>query len=256
MDGTTATIATHKGSRICTEHNRRDEAVCSKEKHIDLNRPHEVWVDEKIEDAYDRIFGNAVNEYNEKQKRNDRKIKNYYAKIKGDKSRKTANELIIGVYYNGYNSELCKMILREFVNSWKERNPALEIIGAYYHDDEMSTKGPHVHIDYVPVGSGYKNGLKLQCSQEKALNNMGFISTGKRGEALASTKWIHRENSVLEKICNEYGITVIHPKTGDAHLNTSVYKKVQKQTERLKEETDKLLEEKVELSYKNKLLND
>lgn len=50
---------------------------------------------------------------------------------------------------------LIKKILKDYVQDWKRRNPNLEMIGAYYHNDEQG-KQPHVHIDYVPVAHGYK----------------------------------------------------------------------------------------------------
>lgn len=36
---------------------------------------------EDIQDAYHRLFNDSVTKYNESQKRNDRKIKNYFDKI-------------------------------------------------------------------------------------------------------------------------------------------------------------------------------
>ena len=57
------TIATHNGSKVARDHNIRNEKVVSKEKHIDLNRVHEVWKDERVQDAYKRIFESSVKEY-------------------------------------------------------------------------------------------------------------------------------------------------------------------------------------------------
>ena len=79
-----ATIATHKGTQYYPEHNRRVPDVVSKEKHIDLTRPHECWIDKDVRSAFDEIFGEAIAEYNLKQKRADRKINNYFDKIAAD----------------------------------------------------------------------------------------------------------------------------------------------------------------------------
>lgn len=39
-------------------------------------------VEEKLEDAYEKLFGEELKKYNAKQKRNDRKIDNYLKHIK------------------------------------------------------------------------------------------------------------------------------------------------------------------------------
>ena len=77
----TATAAWHLGDEYRPRHNRRDPTITSHEKHIDNNGYHNTIIHQDIRDAYDEIFGEAVEEYNSKQKRADRKIKNYYEKI-------------------------------------------------------------------------------------------------------------------------------------------------------------------------------
>ena len=75
------TIATHNGSRVARDHNIRNEKVTSKEKHIRADGLHEIWKDEKPQEAYERLFGEAVKKYNEILSRSERKIKNYYKHI-------------------------------------------------------------------------------------------------------------------------------------------------------------------------------
>ena len=41
-----------------------------------------IYIQQPIEEAYDEIFGSAIEEYNAKQKRSDRKIDDYLTKIK------------------------------------------------------------------------------------------------------------------------------------------------------------------------------
>lgn len=80
-----ATISTHNGSTICRNHNIREKSLVSKEKHIDPNGWHETWLDTPPKEAYKEVFEKTVIEYNNKQKRNDRKITDYYQKIRQDK---------------------------------------------------------------------------------------------------------------------------------------------------------------------------
>ena len=47
-----------------------------------LTRDFKCIIQENLKEAYEKEFGEAVKNYNEKQKRKDRKIKNYLDKIK------------------------------------------------------------------------------------------------------------------------------------------------------------------------------
>ena len=221
-----ATISTHNGSKVCQEHNDREEKVVSKEAHIDPNRTHETWQHEKVSDAYKRLFEDARLEYNAKQSRPERQINNYYAEVCKDAKKHPAYEMIIGIYgRNEDGSYVCseetgKEIMREFVEGWKERNPNLELIGAYYHADEQGE--PHVHIDYIPVAHGYTRGMETQTGLVKALGEQGFE---KKGKLTAQIQWEKRENECLEKLCNARGIAVDHPRLeGVKHKETELYK--------------------------------
>lgn len=216
------TIATHNGSAVARDHNIRNEKIVSKEKHINPDGIHEIWIDEKPRHAYERIFGQSVADYNEKQKRTDRKITNYYADICKDAKKHPVYEMIvsIGNRDNTVDEQTGKQILREFVDTWKDRNPNLELIGAYYHADEEGV--PHVHCDYVPVAHGYTRGMDTQTGLVKALGEMGFQ---KQGAATAQIQWEHRENNILENLCKAQDLIIDHP-AGEkrAHIHTETYK--------------------------------
>ena len=56
-------------------HNKRDPQLVRSEKHIDLSRPHEtILYCGTLEQCYEQIFGEAVKNYNAKQKRKDLRI--------------------------------------------------------------------------------------------------------------------------------------------------------------------------------------
>ena len=216
------TISTHNGSAVAREHNIRNLKVVSKEAHIKLNGKFEIWYDEKPRDAYNRLFGQALEEYNNKQKRSDRKIRDYYNHICNDKMKHPVYEMIIAVGNRDktVDEETGYSVLRAFYDGWKQRNPNLELIGAYYHADEDGV--PHIHIDYVPVATGYVNGMTTQSALVKALGQQGFH---KEGKATAQIKWEKRENTELEKLCNSFGIDVEHPLIeGRKHIETERYK--------------------------------
>ena len=214
-----ATISTHNGSQAHRDHNLRGHST-DKQDHIKKDGVHEVWIDEAPREAYNRIFGEALERYNAKQTREERKINNYYNHIQQDGKKHPVYEMIIGVY-GDVPEDASKQIMREFVDRWQQRNPNLELIGAYYHADEEGQ--PHVHIDYVPVADGYTKGMSIQNSISKALEQQGF---SKQGRATAQIQWEQRENQALEDICNQYGISVEHPQRnkGAYHLHTDTFK--------------------------------
>lgn len=247
------TISTHNGSQIAYDHNIRNRKVTDKEKHIDPNGINEIWLNEKIRDAYHRIFDLALEEYNQKQTRDDRKIKDYYNHIKQDAKKHVAYEMIvsIGNRENRPPKEIAKEIFKKFVEDWKIRNKNLELIGVYYHEDEQGV--PHIHLDYIPLAIGYKRGLEIQTGLVKALGQMGFV---KEGKLTAQIQWEKRENKVLEEMCVERGLEIEHPMVADRkHIETELYK-TQKELEEKNRKAEQLEHEKYVLEQENALLRE
>lgn len=228
------TISTHNGSRYVRAHNIRDRRLTNKEQHIDPDGVYEIWRDEKVRDAYERIFGDAVREYNARQKREDRKIDDYYNLIKGHDKKHVVYEMIISIGNLDYepDPEVGKKIMREFYENWEKRNPSLDLIGAYYHADESGV--PHVHLDYIPVGEGYKRGLSIQNGLNRALEQQGFKTL--RMKETAQILWEKRENLALESICKSHGLDIVHPEIEDrVHLEKDTFIRVKEQEKALTE---------------------
>ncbi|MDK7251249.1 plasmid recombination protein, partial [Lactobacillus paragasseri] len=96
----------------------------------------EVLVHEDIRDIYNREFGQAVKEYNQKQKRKDRKIKDYYSKVKNSKNQRTQIEFMVQVgnmddykdvtdRFTSRQWQDSKQILENYFENFKKRNPNL-----------------------------------------------------------------------------------------------------------------------------------
>lgn len=220
------TISTHNGSKVSRQHNLRNPKVVAKQLHISREGTHETWVDKNPRKAYEELFGAAQEAYNKKQiaaGRPDRCIKSYYNAVAGDAQKHPVYEMIvaIGSKFNPPPPDVAKEILREFVDEWPERNDSLKLVGAYYHHDEEGVG--HVHVDYVPVARGYKNGLEVQNGLVKALNAIGFDTRSARDTA--QIQWERRENQYLEQLCRERGLEVNHPlEEGRKHIETEQYK--------------------------------
>jgi len=226
------TISTHNGSAANRAHNIRNPKATDKQAHIDkaLRDGNEIILDEPPREAYKRIFGAALADYNEKQTRPERRIKNYFNHIEADQKKHAVYEMIVQIgdrNDTGIYAPTERAIIKEFIAGWKERNPNLELIGAYIHADERDGT-LHAHLDYVPVAHGYKNGLHTQNGLVKALGEQGF-NTVKKDKETAQIRWERRENEALEVICNRYGVEVEHPmrdkpENKRKHLNTPEYK--------------------------------
>lgn len=202
-------VSFHNGFNWSRGHNVRDHRFVKEQSHIDksLENQNIIIRDEPVKQAYDRIFGEAVIEYNSKQKRADRKIQNYYEKIKSDKKKHTVYECIVQIGNNddtGNNAPSEKEALKRFAESWEQRNPNLRLIGAYIHADEPNGT-VHMHIDYIPVAE-CSRGMKLQNSFDRALQQQGFQTYSVK--QTAQIAWQERERKALIEICQELNIDV------------------------------------------------
>lgn len=233
------TIATHNGSKLSQEHNRREYD----EPHIDRNGLHESWVDIPVSDAYKGLFGMALLEYNEKQTHADRRIDDYYEHIRNKKNQHVAYEMIVGVYSDdgAVTEEQSREILKEFVSTWTKRNPNLFLCGAYYHADEKGQA--HVHIDYIPVAHECKRGLRTQTNLTKALGEMGMKTS--KGKGTAQEQMQRANNEYLEELCVKRGIEISHP--GGKNLGKEAYI-ASKEKERLEAEVKSLENKKSDMT--------
>ena len=201
-----------KGSQM---HNRREYEKYGKPTpdNIDVSKSHEniTLVDRDINEAYREIFGEALDKYNAKQKRADRKIEDYCDHIKKSKNgEKLFYEDVVqwgskDDFQNPQTRERAKEALVKYVEGFEERNPNLKLIGAYIHVDEAS---PHLHLDYVPVAHGYSRGLSTRNSLDRAMKEMGFAPENESRKNNATKLWKESERSYFGEICRSMGLEV------------------------------------------------
>ena len=230
-----------KGS---VNHNQRKFTA----ENVDKSRSHlnRVYYSDKIEDVYHQLFDEALKRYNEKQTRNDRKIENYYDKIRSSKQEKPFHELIIQIgnkddmAAESENGTLAERILNEYIKGFQERNPNLKVFSAHLHMDEAT---PHLHIDFVPFTTGSKRGLDTRVSLKQALLSQGFKGTSKGDTEW--NRWVQSEKEVLAEIMLQHDIEWDQRGTHREHLSVLDFKKEQREHELEKLETiidDKKLE--------------
>ena len=222
------TISFHNGSNWSRGHNIRDERYTSKQEHINssLSANNIIVCDVPVRQAYEEIFRQAVQEYNDRQTRKDRKIDCYYDKIKQDKRKHPVYECIVQIgdrNDTGNNAKLEKQALIRYAQKWAERNPNLHLIGAYIHCDEPDGT-VHLHCDYIPVAE-CSRGMRIQNSLDKALRQQGLQSVNIN--QTAQMAWQTQERNALMSICQELNIDVQlnqERTKGRQHLSTAEYK--------------------------------
>lgn len=166
-------------------------------------------------------------------------------------------EMIVGIY-PAEGEHLTERqqhdMLQEWFKGFKERNPHLAVFGCYYHADEPGAQ-PHLHLDYIPVATGYKRGMEARNGLDRALQQEGYTSTGIGREThTAQQQMLSTERDALEAICNANGITVEHPQAGKAvrHEDTPTYKRknLARKEAALKEREQALVRKEMALAHK------
>lgn len=214
------------------------------------------YCNEPIRKTYHELFDEALKRYNAKQTRADRRIENYYEKIRNSKQEKPFHELILQIgdkenmSAESENGRLARQILDEYYRGFQERNPNLKVFSAHLHMDEAT---PHLHIDFVPFTTGSKRGLDTRVSLKQALAAQGFKG-GTRGDT-EWNQWVSAEKSALAFVMERYGIEWEHKGTHEKHLSVLDYKKQEREKE-VELLDDKLAEKKDEYkAYSNRIQN-
>ena len=203
-------------------------------KNVDKNRSADnvEFCQEDIKQVYHKLFDEARERYNAKQKRKDRMIDNYYEKIRRSKQEKLFHEVIFQIGnkddMNAKNEDglLAKRILTEFMDEFQARNPNLYVFSAHLHMDEET---PYLHIDFVPYITGSKRGLDTRVSLKFALVAEGFTG-GTRG-ATELNQWIASEKQELATVMKRYGVEWLQKGTHEKHLSVLEFEKKERARE-------------------------
>ena len=119
-----------------------------------------------VEDFYKTEFEEARLEYNNKQKRDDRKIDDYFKKVSDNSKSDLACEIIIELgdkkFWDtkdlNYKHKMTNVYSKQ-VDDLELLMPNFKVCSAIIHYDETS---PHMHIVGVPIKYNYKTGMSKQ----------------------------------------------------------------------------------------------
>lgn len=190
------------------------------------------YCNENVKDVYHELFDEALAWYNEKQTRSDRRIDDYYEKIRSGKQEKPFHEIILQIGDKDNmgakteNGQLAAKVLDKYMWDFQRRNPTLRVFSAYLHMDEAT---PHLHIDFVPYTTGSKRGLDTRVSLKQALSALGFKGGTRRETEL--NQWVAYEKEQLAAVMLEHGIEWEKKGTHEKHLSVLDFEKKERAKE-------------------------
>jgi FtsZ-binding cell division protein ZapB len=203
---------THSDNKINVKHNNRSfeeqEWGHTTNSHIDRNltQYNTTFIKQDIREAYQEAFGEPLEEYNAKQKRQDRKIDDYYEYVKGlnDGHKKKGkggkattkynlqDEIIITIgnketwdelhsrtissindkkeaekVFIEYKKKLADEIFKGFLEDFQAKHKHIHVFNAVAHYDEAGA--PHMHMTFFGKAEGMKKGLRLQPRTTRAI---------------------------------------------------------------------------------------
>ena len=190
------------------------------------------YCNENVKDVYHELFDEALAWYNEKQTRSDRRIDDYYEKIRSGKQEKPFHEIILQIGDKDNmgakteNGQLAAKVLDKYMWDFQRRNPTLRVFSAYLHMDEAT---PHLHIDFVPYTTGSRRGINTRVSLKQALSALGFKGGTRRETEL--NQWVAYEKEQLAAVMLEHGIEWEKKGTHEKHLSVLDFEKKERAKE-------------------------
>lgn len=263
-----STLSFHMSEQMNEKHNLRTIYVPYVDTAKSKDNVYYLFSESK-EQAYHKLFDEAVEEYNVKQKRKDRRIEDYLKKIqkaeekqkkllaqkraegcsykeisKYKKAKQSSYEIVVSlgnIQQNpefspgGEKADVVKAILDDYIKGFQSRNPNVYLYQSCIHCDETGVI--HAHLDMVFYSDSFKTGLRRRVSLNKALEDMGFVSDEKsengQKKQLAVEKWQNAERNQLHDIAKKYGIEIVSGNQSRQHLDREHYI-IKKQQEQIK----------------------
>ena len=190
------------------------------------------YCNENVKDVYHELFDEALTRYNEKQTRSDRRIDDYYEKIRSGKQEKPFHEIILQIGDKDNmgakteNGRLAAKVLDKYMRDFQRRNLTLRVFSAYLHMDEAT---PHLHIDFVLYTTGSRRGIDTRVSLKQALSALGFKGGTRRETEL--NQWVAYEKEQLAAVMLEHGIEWEKKGTHEKHLSVLDFEKKERAKE-------------------------
>ena len=260
MENLTEITASFQKSRVKTslKHNQRTakdkNQLENKGKHIDWNRTDEnlhLRDCKSLRKTFNETFKEAVDEYNLKQKRKDRRISDYYSKALGNARLTPTQEFVVQL---GNKNTIFKedpkenraewgKLYQTYLDSFEKRNPTLRVASATVHFDEKG--GPHMHLVTIPIGT-YSRGMRERANFDRAMgwnekkkdfDNFRDFQAWKKQQF---ANWADQERENLLECAREMGYEINRKKQAKKHdhLEPQEYRALQAKLDDIKQSVD------------------
>ena len=248
--GTTISGMTGRGS---IRHNNRSFSAAN----IDRSRTEQnvTYCNDDLKQVYHEIFDEALAAYNAKKKKTRDKITDYYEHIRQGKQEKLFHEAIFQIGNledcgcGSPGGERAAAALKEFAESFQERNPHLRVFSMVLHMDEAT---PHLHVDFIPVATEQSRGLSTRVSMKQALKQQGFVSLGRKQTEWNA--WMEREKAALTEIAQAHEFEIISLGGGRPHMDLPEYRAAAQRLEAVQEQETAAEHDMAELEKQRKAL--
>ena len=248
--GTTISGMTGRGS---IRHNNRSFSAAN----IDRSRTEQnvTYCNDDLKQVYHEIFDEALAAYNAKKKKTRDKITDYYEHIRQGKQEKLFHEAIFQIGNledcgcGSPGGERAAAALKEFAESFQERNPHLRVFNMVLHMDEAT---PHLHVDFIPVATEQSRGLSTRVSMKQALKQQGFVSLGRKQTEWNA--WMEREKAALTEIAQAHEFEIISLGGGRPHMDLPEYRAAAQRLEAVQEQVTAAEHDMAELEKQRKAL--
>ena len=248
--GVTISGMTGRGS---IRHNNRSFSAAN----IDRSRTglNVTFCQEDLKQVYHQVFDEALAAYNAKKKKTRDKIPDYYEHIRQGKQEKLFHEVIFQIGNKDdcgcgtLDGDRAAAVLKEFAESFQERNPHLRVFNAVLHMDEAT---PHIHIDFVPVATEQTRGLQTRVSMKQALKQQGFTSLGRNMTEWRA--WMDREKQTLVELAQAHEFEIVSLGGGRKHMDLPEYRAAAQRLEAVQEQVIAADQELADLEKKKKAL--
>ena len=248
--GTTISGMTGRGS---IRHNNRSFSAAN----IDRSRTEQnvTYCNDDLKQVYHEIFDEALAAYNAKKKKTRDKITDYYEHIRQGKQEKLFHEAIFQIGNledcgcGSPGGERAAAALKEFAESFQERNPHLRVCNMVLHMDEAT---PHLHVDFIPVATEQSRGLSTRVSMKQALKQQGFVSLGRKQTEWNA--WMEREKAALTEIAQAHEFEIISLGGGRPHMDLPEYRAAAQRLEAVQEQVTAAEHDMAELEKQRKAL--
>lgn len=210
----------------------------------------------QFREKFNQCFVNEVAEYNAKQKKDDRKIIDYFKTCESENRKDIAVEIILQVAdiefweNNADKREIMKEVFEEQIKTLKAVMPELYLTNATLHNDE---KSPHLHIIAIPTATGFNRGMKKQCSKRKVFTKESLTNlqdTMRKNAEKLMQKYVDKDFKIDEKLEGrnyDYSLKEItrikKDKTLIEKAKEEIRKEIRAEVLKSKEEKRKIIEE-------------